>query len=509
LKPKRSIFTAFMSLTLATLLLRLFSFFREVTLAAVYGAGMVSDAFILAFTIPDIILLLLGSSLASSYIPLYTKTEKKSSFTNNVLACLTILGLLFSVIFTLFPQALVYLFASQLDSETFALTVKLVRAMVWSAIPILLANILKSYLQIKKSFFVATISRVPISLMAILAIVVSSVTNAPILMAYGVVIGHIIYIGLVFGFSKKHGYSFKPYLNIRMLELRELLVLMLPVFFAAAITDINTIINRNFASSLTSGSVSALNYSSRIIGLITGLIGASAASVLFPRMSELSAEGSTDSLKRYLSRYVEKITPILLPLTMGIMILAEPIVRILFERGSFTTEDTIRTAECLRMYALMCLPVSISSVLGRAFHAMRDTKSPAVISAISVVVGISLNMLLIKPMQHSGLALSSSIAALVMVGLLLVILRKRLGCLGLHSRMFDMAKAALATLISGGVMMYAYQKIPIMSGSLLQCVSQTCGLALTGIGCYILLLWASRSMFLKDTILQLKKLLKR
>jgi putative peptidoglycan lipid II flippase len=485
----------------ATVFTRFFGFFREITLAAVYGAGMISDAFVVAFTVPGFVLAVIGASTATVFIPVYTGIENgKSRFTGNVLTLLSLIGLIFSVVFTFVPQTLTFAFASQLDAETFALATELMRIMVWTAIPILLTGVLQSYLQIQKAFFIAAIIGIPVNIAAILSIAWSKSVDMMSVMGYGVVAGNAVMLVLLMVAVKRKGYAYRPTLNLKTPELRTLLIMLSPVMISTCIGELNLIIDRNFASSLASGSISSLNWSSKTVGLLTSLVGISIATVLFPRMSELAVQGNTIEIRKYITACFRKLIPALLPATVGIILLAKPIVRIMFERGDFSPEDTLRTAECLQMYAALLFAQSLSIIVVRALFALRDTKTPAVIMTVCVVVSIALNFMLIGPLAHMGLALSSSIVAMLGLFLALIALRKRLGPLQLKNDGKEWVKILIATIVMGVIVAIGVYYLPIMSGGILQCVMYTGALVFAGIGIYILMHVVMRTAFLRETL---------
>jgi putative peptidoglycan lipid II flippase len=229
---------------------------------------------------------------------------------------------------------------------------------------------------------------------------------------------------------------------------------------------------------------------------------------MFPHMTELFAAGENESFKKNFSGCIRKLSPILLPATAGLIVLAEPVIRIAFQRGLFTPEDTRRTAECLRMYALLCLPTCVSPVLTRGFYAMRNTKIPAVISAVSVGVNVIFNFALIGPLQHSGLALATAVASAATMLMLLLMLRRTLGPLGLRSSLRELGKAVLATAVMTAAVILGFRLLPVMSGGTVQCIALTAALALSGAVLYAALHFILRSEIFKEMKKQTNNLLK-
>jgi putative peptidoglycan lipid II flippase len=307
----------------------------------------------------------------------------------------------------------------------------------------------------------------------------------------------------------RKGYVYRPVLDFKMPGLRMLLILLAPIILVSLIGNIDQIVDRNFASSLESGSISSLNYAAKIIGLITALVGTSVATVIYPRMSEIAAQGTEKDIRSYITAGFQKLVPLLLPAMAGIIILAKPLVRILFEHGVFTSDDTIRTAESLQMYAPLIIAASLNIILTRAFFSMRDTKTPAAISIICLAVSVGLKFLLIGPLAHRGLALSSSIVSILSMILLLFALRRRLGLLRLKRLGMEWLKIILATFVMSIAVLAGSFMMRINEGGFLRSVVSTGVLILLGIVIYVVTHMILRTIFIRDIFGLIRSFVKR
>lgn len=504
MKQHRLLSAAF-AVMVANLLLKLTGLLRTMALASTYGIGVEADAFNVAFTVPSIALAMIGASVASSFIPMYHRVETdKRRFVSNVLSCVSLIGVLFSVLFFIFPQALAYIFASQLEPETFNLAVPLIRVMVLGAMPILAADILRSYLQLKNSFFLALAASLPINIATIAGILISKPAGALIYMSWGSVLGNVLAVTLLFALCRREEFYYTPVLAPRAPEFRGLLVILSPVILATAVAEINQIVDRNFASSLPTGAFSALDFANRTTSFINSIVGVSLVTALFPRLSALATSGDLESMKKQIMGVVRRLVPFMIPVTVGIVAMAQPCIRIFLERGEFTRADTLITAECLSMYALMLLPLSLNPLLVRGFYATQHTKTPAIISACTVAVNIALNFAFIGPLQHRGLALATAIAAFLNMILLALWLRRRLGPLGLAWR--EMAKVGAASLIMGAAAVAGNHFLPVMSGGTLQCLALTLGIILVCAALYAALLALMRAEIISEAAELIKNL---
>ena len=444
--------------TIAMLLTRILGLIRESVLAGVYGAGSITDAFITAFTLPNTILACIGSSIATVYVPLYHENkEDANGFTSNIINTTSLLGLCLTIVFFLFPSILVSLFASGFDNETYKLATQFTRIMMLATIPILLFNVLKAYLQIFRAFFLATAIDGVINVLVIIGIVYSRISENLYIMIYGAVLGNVICLVCLFFSCRKHGFKYTLYINMNETRIKKMFFLILPIFIGIAVSELNTIIDRNFASSLASGTVSAMNYANKVNGILYSFLSTSVATVLYPELVKLAVEKKDGEIKRYINKCILILTYIILPLSALIFILANPIIDFLFQRGSFSSEDTVITAECVQMYAIGYLTVNVNPVLNRVFYAYNDTKTPTINSIIAVTLNIILNMLMIEKYKHMGLALSTSIASILTTILLLFQLTKKMNGIELKRVLKEILKIVFSCMMMS-MLVYASQK---------------------------------------------------
>src|SRR5207245_10484275 len=187
--------------------------------------------------------------------------------------------------------------------------------------------------------------------------------------------------------------------------------LFLPRLFAVGITQINPVVDSNFATSLRSGSVSFLYYATRVTELTLGVFAISLSTVILPALSRAAAERDRTRVVETLSTAMRLLIFITVPATVGLVILRVPIVHVLFERGHFGPADTVFTASALAYYAIGLLPYAAVNVQATAFYAHRDTRTPVKVGALTFFLHLGLNFALRGPMAHDGIALSTSLSA--------------------------------------------------------------------------------------------------
>jgi len=496
-------------LAVATLIFRLLGFVRDMVLAAGYGAGTVSDAFILANVIPTMVFSGLGMAIANSFLPQYQESgEDKEYFLSNVLNIVLIGSVIIAFIFMLAPQFLVFLFASQLDSDTFALTTSFLQISIWTAIPLLLIYLFRISLHTKGVFFVSQLALLCINIGSISAIAASYYTGQLNLMPIGLLLGNLLSLAVMAVMAIKHGFTYRPIINLKDDRIRNMLPFMAPLLIAMIGEELQHIIDKNFASSLEAGTISALGYSGRISSQFSVIIGMSIAAVMYPKMMKLGSSGETELLVGYVKKYLQMLIPLTLPFTVGLILLAEPATALLYERGAFTPEDTRITAESLRMYTIGIGFISTNLFLSKMFFAVNDTKTPVRLHLITICVGVILNFILIGPMRHMGLALSTSLSGILHTALLLWALRRRFGILGIMDLKKECFKALSATFVMGFTVWAGIQFLPITEGGSLQMLILTAIPVIMGIGIYFFIHFLFRSIFLCNCIAIIKKNLK-
>jgi putative peptidoglycan lipid II flippase len=214
---------------------------------------------------------------------------------------------------------------------------------------------------------------------------------------------------------------------------------------------VNLVIDSQFATSLQSGSVSFLYYANRVTELTLGIFAISLSTVILPTLSRATADQNRERVRSILSTAMRLLMFISIPATLGLIILRVPIIQVLFERGRFTHQDTLLTSGALAYYAIGLLPYAAVNVLATAFYAHRDTRTPVKIGVLTFFLHLALNFALRGPMRHAGIALSTSLSALVDGALLAFLLRR-------HAGRFldgDVARTAWHTLAGGAAMTVA------------------------------------------------------
>jgi len=231
--------------------------------------------------------------------------------------------------------------------------------------------------------------------------------------------------------------------------IRRILKLMVPGMIGLSINQINVIVDRFLSFLISNQAAAVLFYGDRLVEFPLGVFGIAFATAVLPALSRHAARKDLPALKKSLNYALRQIFFITVPATIGLLVLAPPIVQLLFERGSFTAQSTFATAWALRYYALGLVAYSGIKMVVPAFYALKDMKTPIRIGFVALGVNVVLNLILMWPMKEQGLALSTSIAAYVNLGLLIFYLEKKIGHLAIKSLLLSFGRIFIVSLVMG------------------------------------------------------------
>lgn len=447
-----------------TIISKLLGFAREMTLAYFYGASNISDAYIISLTVPSVIFGLIGTGISTGYIPMYSNIiqehgEKEGNkYTSNLVNILIVLCTIIIILGLIFTGQIVKLFASGFEGETLSLAIRFTRVSLLGIYFTGIIYIFKGFLQIKGNYAIPALIGFPLNFFIILSIALSSKTNILVL-SIGTVIATASQLALLIPFIRKKGYRHKLVFDIKDKHIKRMAHIALPVIIGTAVNDINVLVDRTIASQISVGGISALNYANRLNGFVQGIFVMSIATVLYPTISKMAAENNMNGLKKSVAESISSINILVIPATVGSMIFAEPIIRLLFGRGAFDVQAISMTSYALFFYSIGMIGFGLREILSRAFYSMQDTKTPMINAAIAVVINIILNIVLSRYLGIGGLALATSISAILCTVLLFISLRKKIGPFGLKNVAISFIKIACASIIMGIIARLSYSTL--------------------------------------------------
>ena len=454
---------------IATMLSKVLGFAREVVLANFYGTGQYADVFLLTLNIPGLIIAVVGSAIATTYIPLYFETKEKKGdkealkFTNNILnicAAITVVIAIFGLMFT---EQFVKVFAGGFEGEKFKLAVQFTKIMISGVLFLGVSKIFSSYLQVNDNFVTPGLIGIPYNIIIIAAIIISTKTNILIL-AFGALAAMASQLLFQIPYAYKKSFKYKPYIKLKDDTIKDMVKLVLPMLIGVAIGQLNTFVDRALATTLSDGKLSALNYANKLNDFVMALFVTSVVTVIYPKLSKMSNSENNNGFVNTIVKSSNAITLVVLPIAAGAIVLAEPIVKILFQRGQFDAHSTAMTSMALRFYALGLLAMGMRDILYRVFYSMSDTKTPMINGSIALIINIILNILLIKKLDYIGLALSTSISSIITIILLFISLNKKVGYFGGDKIIKTGLKSLISSAIMGVVALFVFKNVSASIG---------------------------------------------
>ncbi|MGV4876118.1 murein biosynthesis integral membrane protein MurJ [Acetobacter indonesiensis] len=419
-----------------TMLSRILGLVRDQLLAAFMGAGIMQDAYQVAFRLPNMFRRLFGEgAFNAAFVPLFSSILTKEgedearSFARRALGVMLVWLTFLCVLGEIFmPQVLRVIAPGFLQTgERYALGVSLSRITFPYLVLICAAALVAGVLNGLHRFSMAAAAYLAFNVVGIAAILFASpfMPNVAYAAAWGVTASGVVQLGLLLWSCQRAGFGLMPLWPQLTPRIRLLVRRMVPGLVGSGVGQINLTIDTIIATLLPSGSVSLMYFADRINQLPLGVLGAAAGTTLLPVLTRHLAAGEEDAAHSAQNRSIEYVLLLTLPAVAGILVLAGPIMIVLFGHGSFTEYDALLSAKALRAYAIGLPAFVMVKVLSPAFFARGDTRTPVYIGIAILVFNFVLNLLFMKPLLYVGPPLASSIAAFVNVACLAVVLRQR------------------------------------------------------------------------------------
>jgi putative peptidoglycan lipid II flippase len=484
-----------------TVVSKVLGFFREASLAKVFGATSATDAYLVAQAIPYLLFATISYALTTTFIPVYAHTREERGqeaafrLANTVIWAVLALGLLFVLVGELLTAPLVRLVAPGFTGEVGELTVYLSRMIFPMMIFQLLSGVLTGILQADGEFAISTAAGLVQNVAIVTSILVFGPQYGIAAVAVGTLAGSTLAMMVKMPFARCLGFRWTRGFDVHDAGLKRIAVLMLPAVIGAGAGQLNTLVDRVLASGLPEGRVAALSYANRLMHLAPGIMGASIVTVTYPTLAKLAAREEWVAFNAGLIDALGLIHFLLAPVAVGVLVLREPLVRIVYERGVFDPAATQQTAWALLFLSLGIAIFTMRDLVSRAFFTMQDTTTPMVLGFIMVGVNIVLNLLLVGPLEQGGLSLATTAASLVGLVLALWALRRKSAVgLSLRRLVSSVWRVGLAAGVMGWVVWGAQARLAAWSapqGALMELVLLVPVVAV-GAGVYMGLTWMLR-----------------
>lgn len=464
------------------------AFGKDVVISSYFGAGSDTDAFFIALNITGILFTAFYATVSLVFLPLYNEEKIKhglqnsSLFSSNIINLYLLISLLIMILGVYFAPKIVHIINSSTDSQNIGLTISLLRIMTLSFVFSIFISFMTS-IQLSNEQYI-TPHLVPIinNSIVVIAITLFASNYGIYVPAVAGVVAWALQVPLHKWIVRKHfAYSF--YLNLKDKNIKKMGLLFFPAFLGVFIDQTNIMVDTILASGLQEGSVSALNYSNRLISFASGIFVMAIMSIVYPMFSKHIVNGENDKLNLSIQKSIRLLLLIMLPVTAITLVYNHEIVSIVFQRGKFDTSAATLTSSVFFFYSIGIVFLGLRELFNKVFYAQKNTKTPLLISTVAVSVNILLSIMFVRYLGVEGLALASSISLIVYVFMQVVILHKKIG-----KDFYDGISVFLAkNIFAVSIALYAmhnYQKYSYFHNLYLDFFTG----ALLGIICFFLLL---------------------
>ncbi len=420
----QSIISGTLWITFFVIASKLLGFVRQLLAGMLFGTSAGYDAVIIALGPTDLVAGIMAGAFASVAIPLYieqraAKGEKYAKdYSRGILTFTSLFLIIFGLTLYIFPDFYIKIFAPGFSGTSLKLAREYLK--IYSVLPLLngWANLFGAFLRAERMFFQYALSQFAtnIFLIPVLLIFAPFMKEGAYALSLEFGTGAIALIAYLFG---RNIWKTFPFGKFSPKQMSTVFYLALPLFFSSAIATINSIVDRAFASTLEIGSVSALNYSFTIVGMINGIITAGLLTSSLTSVSESATLMDDESLNRKTTMIIETIVKILAPITAFTIIASGWIVRIIYQRGEFNQSSAIMTSAALIAYSTMIITIPLTGALGNIYIAKKRTLRLTMLGLPMILINAYMDWILMMPFKQAGIAASSSIVSFIWVFLLI------------------------------------------------------------------------------------------
>ena len=416
-------------ITLLILVQKVIGLLRESLLANFYGTSEVMDAFLMSESV-SIIVMGLIFHFSSPFTPVYAEIIERENralakrYQDAIFSFILLSGLLIGVLADLFAEPLLHLIAPGYTGEVFGRTLDYFRWSVWSRVFFALGSLLVAYLHYHGYFLITRVCYLLISITEIITIL-ASLSVGSIFLRYTLTLGNGVFFLCLLIACRKCGYT--PRMNLQYTpHVRKTFFMVLPGLLSLALSYINTIIDKNFASSLPTGTVSAFSYANVIYESIYLLISTATTTIATPRISKYVARNDQEALCGEVKNALLNTLTFMIPVVLGSVVLRREIVSLLYERGVFDAAATAKTSIIFAIYSFLCCSRIINVILSHVVYSHGRAAVLTLVGMLSVAVNIALNILLMPVLAHVGLAIATVVSSWAIVPMYILLNKKYL-----------------------------------------------------------------------------------
>ena len=485
-------------IAVATFLAKVLGLARDMLIAAFFGTGIEADAYMTATRLPTTLFdLVIGGVISAAFIPVFNSALEKQSreealkFANRFIGMVLLITGLISVLGIVFSDNLISFMAPDFDSATHNLAMRLSAIMfpmiIFTGLAFSFVGILQSFGEYKIPALMSLVSNIAVILYFVIFGKSFGVYGLSVTMLAAWCLQVVIQIPSLIKFK----FKFRPELKLKDKNIKSAMKLALPMLISTWVQPLYTIVNTRLASSIYKG-VSSLEYANRLYLVITGVFSYVVTNLMFPKMSRANVSGAADEAKNMLVMSLKLITFIILPVMAMFIVLAKPVIAVLYQHGGFTLDDTLRTGTALSCYSVGMIGMAYNEILSKSFFSMQNSKTPMITALVSMLANILAAYTLSGKFGIAGLAVATACGSTVNAILNYVYIKKHYRTLFEKTDAMDILKITVSAVIMGIIMYLSYSvlktrfELGFVGGIIIGGVSAGVGLAAYIVMCFVL-----------------------
>lgn len=454
---KNKLFKTSIIFAFITLIGRIIGMLKEMILSSTFGANNLTDAYNIAMTIPNMLYMIGISAIMVTFIPNYYEVKESKGeeeavrFSNKLLITLLTIAIIMLIITYIFTKKIVFIMAPNFDIETSILTVRLTRITLINIIFMVLTAVLSSILRISSRFIETSIMPILPSLFIIVYLLIANDKNiegVTIVTSISFAIQFIILIPGLRGI----GYKFKVSIYGHNDRIKKVLKSIIPLMFGLAVQQISVMVDKIIGSYLKSGVITSLDLANKVNSVIYGVVSSTLITVYSPILSKTFLNDDKSEWLETIKNIIIYTMIILIPATIGVLILNNNLIALIYKRGNFTAENLNMVSSAFYGYAIQLPFLSVRDIIGQAFYSMKDTKTPSINGIQSVIINILLTLILSRLFGIIGIAIGTSISLITACSLLIIKFKNRFNNFKLKYIVISCIKIFISSIVMGGVL---------------------------------------------------------
>ncbi|MDU2122090.1 MAG: murein biosynthesis integral membrane protein MurJ [Clostridium celatum] len=485
------IFKAAFLVMIISILSRFLGLFRDMLVGYQFGASIYTDAYKAAVSVPETVFTIVGLAISTVFIPMLSKVkydknkDEMFKFSNNIISILLVISIIIFALGFIFTNEIVAFMFDGFSKEKFTLTVFLTRITLFNLLFLSINACYTAMLQVCEDFVIPSILGMFFNApMIIYLLFFNDISIVGLTIAN--VIGNFLRVAVQVPVLYKHGYRFKLFINLKDERIKKILILIIPVIIASGANSLNMVVDMKVASSLGDGAVSGLDFAQKIIVFANTAITTSIVTVMYPLMANKLNEGDNKGFSMYLTKSISIIALLLVPISIGFILLNKEIISAFYERGKFNDVAVGITASAFLGYALVLPFTGVRDILNSSLFSMQKTKVTTMNGIIGVVANIILSVALSKVLGIFGVAIASTIASMITAVLLFISTRNLVGDFDVFPMIIKLLKISLSAIVMLFLLTLLNNKINLNNAILSILLNGIVGAIIYFIACKIL-----------------------